>query len=367
MKLARVFLPQNIKYPLSVCSWSPTFRMHSTYQPKRSIRDCYGLLGVSEGCSEDEVRHSYRKLAKKYHPDSGAITADGNMFMQIDEAYRDLLTHLAQESKKAQSLEDDEEKTSEYKVPQHRQYLSYEGVGYGTPSQRQRQYAQFRVDRATDQVLDFRKKKFEREYAENSMVAKDIRQSKKVKITQAIERLVEDLIQESMAKGDFDNLGGKGKPINKFSTYPHIDPMTHNLNRILIDNGYQPEWIVLQKEIRDTIDQLRSELVASRKKIGELMTYSKEKEWMETCENLRENITKLNKKVNDFNLVVPLMSRQMVHFNVEKEISRAQQAYCVLKEEMESAIKMEAEKNTGYKQTKPMESIFNWINQFKKV
>ncbi|CAI9607586.1 unnamed protein product [Staurois parvus] len=340
--------------------------MHATYKPKRSINDCYRLLNVPEGCSADEVRHSYRVLAKKYHPDSGAITANANMFMQIDEAYRDLLIHLAQESKTGQALEDDEEKISEYKIPQHRHYLSNEGVGYGTPSQRQKQYIQFRVDRATDQVLDFRKKKFEREYAENSMVAKDVRQSKKVKITQAIERLVEDLIQESMAKGDFDNLSGKGKPITKFSTCPHIDPMTHNLNRILIDNGYQPEWIVLQKEIRDTTDKLRNELVASRKKIGEPMTYLKEKEWMKICENFRENIIKLNKKVNDFNLVVPIMSRQMVHFNVEKEISRAEQAYSVLKEEMEAAIEMEAKKNLDIKQTSRMKILLNWINQFSK-
>nr|DBA34486.1 TPA: hypothetical protein GDO54_002040 [Pyxicephalus adspersus] len=348
-----------------ICSWNLAFRMHSTYNAKRNIKDCYRLLNVAEGCSADEVRHSYRTLAKKYHPDSGAVTADADMFMQIDQAYKDLLTHLAKESKTGQALEDDEETTSEYKVPQHRHYLSYEGVGYGTPSQRQKQYIQFRVDRASDQVLDFRKRKFEREYADNSMVAKDVRHSKKVKITQAIERLVEDLIQESMAKGDFDNLSGKGKPINKFSTCPHIDPMTHNLNRILIDNGYQPEWIVLQKEIRETIDKLRNELVASRKKVGEPMTYSKEKEWIETCENFRENITKLNKKVNDFNLVVPLMNRQMVHFNVEKEISRAQQAYSVLKEEMELAIRLKAEKNVDYKQSGPMEVIINWINQFK--
>ncbi|XP_040194836.1 dnaJ homolog subfamily C member 28 [Rana temporaria] len=366
MKIVRVFLPQNIKYPLSVCSWNPSVYMYSTYNPKRSIKDCYQLLNVPEGSSADEVRHSYRLLAKKYHPDSGANTANANMFVQIDEAYKNLLTHLAPKSKTGQALEDDEEKTSEYKTPQHRHYLSYEGVGYGTPSQRQRQYIQFRVDRATDQVLDFRKKKFEQEYAENAMVAKDVRQRKKVKTTQAIERLVEDLIQESMAKGDFDKLSGKGKPITKFSTCPHIDPMTHNLNRILIDNGYQPEWIVMQKEIRDTIDKLRNDLVASRKKIGELMTSSKEKEWMEICKNFRENLTKLNKKVNDFNLVVPLMSRQMVHFNVDKEISRAEQAYCVLKEEMEAAVKMEAKKNVDFKQTSPMEILLNWINQFNK-
>lgn len=42
--------------------------------------------------------------------------------------------------------------------------------------------------------------------------------------------------------------------------------MTHNLNRILIDNGYQPEWILMQKEIKDTIDQLREAILVSKEK-----------------------------------------------------------------------------------------------------
>lgn len=337
---------------------------YSTVKPKRSLKECYRILDVPEGCSADEVRDSYKTLAKKYHPDSGTTTASATMFMQIDEAYRDLLAHLAKESKKAQTMEDDEEKMSEYKKPQHRQYLSYEGVGFGTPSQRQRQYVQFRVDRATDQVLDFRKQKLEQQYAENSLIAKDVKHSKKVKITQAIERLVEDLIQESMAKGDFNNLSGKGKPLNKFSSCPHIDPMTHNLNRILIENGYQPEWILLQKEIRETIDKLRQDLVAARKKLGDPMTYRQENQWTETCETFREDVTKLNKRINDFNLVVPLMSRQMVHFNVDKEISRAQKAFLTFKEEMNKANATVAGGKEDNEPANPTEVFLNWIKNF---
>lgn len=66
----------------------------------------------------------------------------------------------------------------------------------------------------------------------------------------AIDRLVEDLIAESMAKGDFDNLLGSGKPLQYSDHNPYVDSMTHNLNKVLINSGYAPPWITLEKEIR---------------------------------------------------------------------------------------------------------------------
>ena len=46
----------------------------------------------------------------------------------------------------------------------------------------------------------------------------------------AMERLVEDLIQESMAKGDFDNLKGSGKPLPQRVIYnPYEDYTTYKV------------------------------------------------------------------------------------------------------------------------------------------
>ncbi|XP_026556358.1 dnaJ homolog subfamily C member 28 [Pseudonaja textilis] len=341
-------------------------RLMSDHKPQNVI-DSYKLLKLQEGCSLDDVKNSFLELAKQFHPDSGSVTADSTIFVQIKEAYRVVVNDMAKKIKSRDKEEEEDEDKLKSKAVQHRQYLNFEGIGFGTPSQRQRQYIQFRVDRASEQIMEYRQRQMDRELATGDvMLAKDLKQSKKAKITQAIERLVEDLIQESMAKGDFDNLSGKGKPLQKFSDCPHIDPMTHNLNRILIDNGYQPEWILIQKEIRETIEKLRKTIIASRNKVGDPMTIQKEMQWKEVCEEFRENIKILNKRINDFNLVVPILSRQMVHFNADKEIAHVQDIFeAQMKNKSEAeAKKTEAEMEHGRHDIKTI--VLKWIARILK-
>ena len=51
-------------------------------------RDYYEVLGLAKGASEDEIKKSYRKLAKQYHPDMnpGDKVAEGK-FKEVNEAY----------------------------------------------------------------------------------------------------------------------------------------------------------------------------------------------------------------------------------------------------------------------------------------
>jgi hypothetical protein len=61
--------------------------------------------------------------------------------------------------------------------------------------------------------------------------------------------LVERRIQGAMAAGVFENLSGQGKPLD-LTRNPYLDPSLELTYGLLHNNGYAPEWIARDKEIR---------------------------------------------------------------------------------------------------------------------
>jgi len=58
-----------------------------------NLADCYRLLGLRTGASYDDIKASYRRLARQYHPDvnPGNQQAAKEKFIQLTEAYRQLM------------------------------------------------------------------------------------------------------------------------------------------------------------------------------------------------------------------------------------------------------------------------------------
>src|SRR5919197_1596712 len=50
-------------------------------------RDYYEVLGVTRAAGVDEIKRSYRQLARKYHPDVNKEPDAENRFKEITEAY----------------------------------------------------------------------------------------------------------------------------------------------------------------------------------------------------------------------------------------------------------------------------------------
>ncbi|KZS05018.1 Uncharacterized protein APZ42_031961 [Daphnia magna] len=214
--------------------------------------------------------------------------------------------------------EHNQEHDIEHTAPQHRQFLNYEGIGQGTPFQREKQYQRHQVKKAVENMYNHRISQIPNT-EENSLVQKDKRAAKKSKIRHGIDRLVEDLIQESIAKGEFTNLKGTGKPLANQNHNPYIDIVTHKINQVLIENGFSPQWVMLEKDIRSEITNLKLRLEEERRKLGKIPLKESEKlVWNKLLDVLSDDVKQINKKINDYNLIVPLLSKQMVHVNLEK-------------------------------------------------
>ena len=212
--------------------------------------------------------------------------------------------------------------TKQRRLP-HRQYLTYD-VGPGTYSQRQKAYAQHRLYEAIDNVYE---KQFEK--ALQNPDAKEVTEYKgktrrfKPKITQTLERIAHEKIRDSMGRGEFKNLKGMGKPLTREHDNPVIDDIQQKLNRLLSNAGFAPEWISLDKEIRQSIENVKKHLSSCWSKCGpHPMTPERKKEWEQELEELSHTVKTINKKINNLNLIVPSLSAQRMHIRLELLVAK---------------------------------------------
>jgi len=100
---------------------------------------------------------------------------------------------------------------------------------------------------------------------------------------------LDDLITEHENQGGFDNLPGKGKPLN-------IDPNEDALAGVLKNSGAVPAWLALQHEIRDDIQRAISSMESQPKF------------------NLENAIRDINVKIRKFNVQspTPLLQKKLI-------------------------------------------------------
>ncbi|MEZ4642075.1 MAG: DUF1992 domain-containing protein [Chloroflexota bacterium] len=140
--------------------------------------------------------------------------------------------------------------------------------------------------------------------------------------------LIEDLISEGQDQGMFDNLSGKGKPLNlqKNLYAPELD-LAHNL---LKDNELAPAWILDRNSLLEQIHTIRTAIQNGwqrQRREFEFATSSTQRDrisnrWYDTCQTWDTEIGDLNKKINTYNLKRPLENLEIFKLDLEKELTR---------------------------------------------
>jgi DnaJ family protein C protein 28 len=121
---------------------------------------------------------------------------------------------------------------------------------------------------------------------------------------------IEELLRQAIAEGKFDNLPGKGKPLQLDKENPHADPAWELAYKILKDAGYSLPWIETIREIEADIESTRLELklawqgyLAARDE-GTSANYTSA-EWQQAQQTFREKMSVLNQRIRNYNLDVP--------------------------------------------------------------
>lgn len=182
-----------------------------------------------------------------------------------------------------------------------------------------------------------------------------------IKTKYGFDRVVEDLIQEAMSKGHFENLEGNGKPLSHAqSQNPYVDFTQHKINKILLDNGFTPEWITLQKEIREDINDLIATLTEHRLYIGEVpLNEDDANEWSTVVSHQKHREIQINKTIDKYNLIVPILDQQMFPIQLNRISDK------VLNSKPIKIKKQRRQTNTSVQQNKEsnktlIETLFWW-------
>ena len=135
---------------------------------------------------------------------------------------------------------------------------------------------------------------------------------------------IEDHIHQAMQEGKFDDLPGKGKPLN-LDDNPLADPEWRMAHHMLQSSGFTLPWIEKRQEIDAALDKARQELRRAwewraRAAQSGIPPSQAEREWQHSLERFRAQVTEINKKLFSYNLEVPSSQFQRLPVSFEQEV-----------------------------------------------
>ena len=131
------------------------------------------------------------------------------------------------------------------------------------------------------------------------------------------ESLTEKLLREAIENGEFDNLPGKGAPID-LAENPFEDPDLRVVHRLLRSAGFAPAWIEERKDIDAELEAARTKLSRAWSLYGKGGSSPSDPDWKRNVREFRERVDELNQRTRIYNLKAPAAVFHRSHIDADK-------------------------------------------------
>lgn len=142
--------------------------------------------------------------------------------------------------------------------------------------------------------------------------------------------LISQRIEDAMHAGHFDNLRGKGKPLDP-APEPHVPPDMQMANSLLKNNELTPAWIADRNATLTEIERFRTRLKpvvtdfhTARECAGSATARAMlDQRWQQQLTAWQEELRTLNYRIELQNLKQPVTFLEIIKLRLADEIKRA--------------------------------------------
>jgi DnaJ family protein C protein 28 len=137
-------------------------------------------------------------------------------------------------------------------------------------------------------------------------------------------RGIDEIIQQAMQEGAFDNLPGKGKPLN-LEENPYLDQEWQLAYHLLKQNGFAPEFIEQRQQIELQLATARQTLARAWAWRQQALAEERdamlvESEWSRAKRDFDKKIDEINSEIRKYNLHIPSLGLYRPIVNKESEL-----------------------------------------------
>lgn len=140
--------------------------------------------------------------------------------------------------------------------------------------------------------------------------------------------LIEDLIEDGRQRGLFDDLPGKGKPLDLGR--PGDERGQSLANQLLADNDLRPPWLAMRVAADEKIAAFRQRVEREWRRYDQAWRQAQSDSvrgalalgWDDLCKEWAAEIVSLNRLIADYNLRRPSNGLEMYKLKLEHELEK---------------------------------------------